>query len=95
MKTSFEDLEDPDDASSRDTVLEPFQTVHRAVELQISHRDFEELLLEDVLDAEMENLEILLIEKQISRMLILLILYCSRSMVLLNQFPHQNLLTSS
>ena len=41
MKTSFDELEDTDDASSRDTVLEPFQTVQRAVEMEISYRDFE------------------------------------------------------
>ena len=53
-KTSFDKLEDPDDASNRYTVLKSFQTVQRAVEIEISHSDFEELLFE-VIHGEVEE----------------------------------------
>ena len=53
----LDELEDTDDASSRDTVLGPFQTAQSTVELELSHSDFEELLLDDILGEGEEVLE--------------------------------------
>ena len=56
--TLLDDLEDPDDTSSRDTVLDALQTVQNTVELQTSYSELKELPLEDVLedDEDIENL---------------------------------------
>ena len=49
LEDFLDELEYTDDASSRDTSLEPFQTVQITAELKTSYSDFEELLLEDIL----------------------------------------------
>ena len=49
LEDFLDELEDTDYASSRDTALEPFQTVQITVELRYSYSGFEELLLEVIL----------------------------------------------
>ena len=66
--TLLDNLEDPDDTSSRDTVLDAIQTVQDTVELQTSYSELKELPLEDVL-VEDEDIENLLVEKQNTRLL--------------------------
>ena len=66
--TLLDDLEDPDDTSSRDTVLDALQTARDTVELQTSYSELKELPLEDVL-VEDEDIENLLVEKQNTRLL--------------------------
>ena len=83
LEDFLDELEDTDDASSRDTALEPFQTVQITVELKTSYSDFEELLLKDVL-REGEDIENPQAEKQLQRFQNLFC-YCNSGIALLSQ----------